>query len=193
VTEKLRCFIAVELPDEVKLSIESCQDYLKTGRHSFVRWVNPQGIHLTLAFLGDVSVEVLPGITEAMERAVMGSTLLDLTVTELGVFPGWQQPRVVWLGLKGDIHGLELVQTALTQELMQLGFMPESRSFNPHLTLGRIRDGATSDQKREFGEWVRAARFDNQVQFKATILSLMKSVLKPSGAVYSCLNSVVLS
>ncbi|MDY6833474.1 MAG: RNA 2',3'-cyclic phosphodiesterase [Chloroflexota bacterium] len=192
-TDRLRCFIAIELPDEVKLRIEMCQDHLKKGRHEFVKWVNPQGIHLTLAFLGDIQTDLLPRVEEAMDRAVADSTSIDLAVDELGVFPGWKQPRVVWLGIKGDIHKLELMHDSLSRELISLGYMPESRGFKPHLTLGRIRDGATSVQKREFGEWVSALQFDSRVQFKATNLSLMQSILKPSGAIYNRLNSAVFS
>ncbi len=190
--EQIRAFIATELPDEVRAALDQLQNGLKSERRSFVRWVHPEGIHLTLKFLGNIGAGKVPEIIEAMAKACRGVTSFHLALNGLGVFPNFRSPRVVWVGLVGEVEKLSALQECLEQALEPLGFAPEDRAFTPHLTLGRLRDGTTREERLRFGELVTSMRSGGMPSFEVSAISLMRSELMPSGAVYSRLQSVSL-
>lgn len=183
--ERIRSFIAVELPSEITAELDSLERKLKAGQHSFVKWVDPEGIHLTLKFLGSVESTALPQIIEAMTRAAQPASPLSLQLGGLGVFPNWQRPQVVWVGLGGEIDKLAGLQRSLDKALSPLGFTPETRPFRAHLTLGRLRERASPKDKRDFATWAQAVKSESNLSFEVTALRLMKSQLTPSGAIYS--------
>jgi len=190
--ERIRSFIAIELPPEVREALGSLEKRLKAGRHSFVKWVDPDSIHLTLKFLGNVDSTAVPDIVEAMNRVPKPMSSLLFQIEGLGVFPNWNRPQVVWVGIGGDIAKLGSLQRDLENTLAPLGFPRESRSFRPHLTLGRLRDRASLTDRQEFGTWAQSVRCETRPSFEVGSLSLMKSQITPSGPVYSRLASVEL-
>ena len=190
--ERIRSFIAIELPPEIREALGSLEKRLKAGRHPFVRWVDPDSIHLTLKFLGNVDSTSVPDIVEAMNRVPKPMSSLLFQIEGVGVFPNWNRPQVVWVGIGGDITKLGSLQRDLENTLAPLGFPRESRSFRPHLTLGRLRDRASLKDRQEFGTLARSVRSETRPSFEVSSLSLMKSQLTPSGAVYSRLASVEL-
>jgi len=190
--EQIRTFIAIELPDEVRAALDRLQNGLKSERQPFVRWVHPGGIHLTLKFLGDMGAGKVPEIREAMAKACRGVTSFRLALNGLGVFPNFRSPRVVWVGLVGEVEKLSALQACLEQALNPLGFAPEDRAFTPHLTLGRLREGTTREERLGFGELVASMRSEGMPSFEVSAISLMRSKLMPSGAIYSRLQSVYL-
>ena len=190
--ERIRSFIAIELPPEIREALGSLEKRLKAGRHPFVRWVDPDSIHLTLKFLGNVDSTSVPDIVEAMNRVPKPMSSLLFQIEGVGVFPNWNRPQVVWVGIGGDITKLGSLQRDLENTLAPLGFPRESRSFRPHLTLGRLRDRASLKDRQEFGTLAQSVRSETRPSFEVSSLSLMKSQLTPSGAVYSRLASVEL-
>ena len=190
--ERIRSFIAIELPPEIREALGSLEKRLKAGRHPFVRWVDPDSIHLTLKFLGNVDSTSVPDIVEAMNRVPKPMSSLLFQIEGVGVFPNWNRPQVVWVGIGGDIAKLGSLQRDLENTLAPLGFPRESRSFRPHLTLGRLRDRASLKDRQEFGTLAQSVRSETRPSFEVSSLSLMKSQLTPSGAVYSRLASVEL-
>jgi len=184
-TERLRAFVAIELPEEIRAYLSNLEDRLKSGKPSFVRWVDPEGIHLTLKFLGNVASERLPQITGALGEAVQGFPPFRLRVSGLGLFPGKERPRVVWVGLEGDVEKLTTLQRRIEHTFLPLGFPKEDRDFTPHLTLARLREGAPIGEARRFGGEVMEARFEASPYFAVDSISLMRSTLTPSGAIYS--------
>jgi 2'-5' RNA ligase len=183
--ERIRSFIAIELPPPIRAELGSVQEKLKAGRHPFVKWVDPEGIHLTLKFLGGVDSNLIPEIIKAVTRIAQPAAPFSLQLGGLGVFPGWQRPQVVWVGMGGEVDKLVALQRDIEAALSPLGFAPESRPFRGHLTLGRLRERALPRDKQSFGTWVQSVRFESKLSFEVKALSLMKSQLTPSGAIYT--------
>jgi 2'-5' RNA ligase len=190
--QQVRSFIAVELPEEVKLGLRKLQAELQLPGHTFVKWVAPESIHLTLKFLGNISLQVVSAIAKVMEEASRGGSPFRLTLGELGAFPNLRRPRVLWLGIGGEVDRLVVLQQRIDNGLRPLGFTPEARPFAPHLTLARLREGASADELREFGDLVAKKPAGKSYAVLVSGVSLMKSQLLPSGAVYSYLTKVEL-
>jgi 2'-5' RNA ligase len=127
-----------------------------------------------------------------MEQAAAGVSPFRLTVSEVGAFPNLRQPRVLWVGIKGEIEKLLTLQRDIDDGLVPLRFAKELRPFTPHLTLARLREGAFSGDKRSFGEMV--AKKAPKVYYEMVVggVNLMRSQLLPGGAVYSRLAEVKL-
>lgn len=183
--ERIRSFIAIELPPPIRAELGSLEEKLKGGRHPFVKWVDPDGIHLTLKFLGGVDSNLVPEIIEALTRIAQPAVPFSLQLGGLGVFPGWQRPQVVWVGMGGEVDKLAGLQKDIEAALSPLGFAPESRPFRAHLTLGRLREQASPKDKHDFGAWAQSVRFERKLSFEVKGLSLMKSQLTPGGAIYT--------
>ena len=189
--ERIRAFIAIELPEEVKASLDRIQAQLKSGQ-DYVKWVQPEGIHLTLKFLGNIAVSLVPSIGDAITQAAKSVTAFNLEIARLGAFPNLSAPRVAWVGLGGNVGCLLQLQKAIDQELVPLGFDPEARAFSPHLTLGRVRDKAAPQERRKLGQRLESLQVQGGQPFSVDEVSLMRSELTPRGAIYSRLSSVKL-
>ena len=188
--EQVRSFIAIELPDEVKLGISQLQAQLKTGRQSSVKWVDPYSIHLTLKFLGNISTDKISEITRAIEVATQGVSPLYLEVKGLGAFPNLRRVQVVWVGLSGELAKLSQLHQRIESNLAPLGFAPESRPFTPHLTLARLREHTSSDEQQSFGQLIASTKFEAVYGFSVDSINLMRSQLTREGAIYSRLSLV---
>jgi len=188
--EQVRSFIAIELPDELKLGLVKLQAQLKSGNPPPVKWVDPNGIHLTLKFLGNVPADRIGDITGAIEKAAQGIPPFHLEVKDLGVFPNLRRVQVAWVGISGEVDRLCQLQQRIESNLAPLGFAPESRPFTPHLTLARVRDRASSDERQRFGQLIANAKFEAAFAFEVEAISLMRSQLTREGAIYSRTSSV---
>ena len=188
--EQVRSFIAIELPDELKLELSQLVAQLKSGEQSWVKWVDPYNIHLTLKFLGNVAVDRLDDTTGAIEKAAQGIAPFHLEIKELGVFPNLRRVQVAWVGISGEVDKLAQLQQRIESNLAPLGFAPESRPFVPHLTLARLRDQALLAERQRFGQLITGTRFEAANAIKVNALSLMRSQLTREGAIYSRISSV---
>ena len=189
--EQIRSFIAIELPDELKRRLGQLESRLKSGKQSWVKWVDPDNIHLTLKFLGNIAVDRTGEITGAIEEAAQGISPFHLEVKDLGVFPNFKRVQVAWVGISGDIDELSQLQQNIESSLARLGFASESRSLMPHLTLARLRDRAFLDEQQKFGQLIAETRFEAGT-FRVDAISLMRSQLTRKGAIYSRISSVQL-
>jgi 2'-5' RNA ligase len=148
-----------------------------------VRWVRPAGIHLTLKFLGEVPASQIAAIAEAMRSACAPHPPFSFAIGGLGCFPDARRPRVVWVGLDEPGGTLAHLQRDIERAMQPLGFRPEGRGFQPHLTLGRVK-GGRPEELQALGAYVSRARAQvGQVQ--AASVSLIRSDLRPDGAVYT--------
>jgi len=190
--QQIRSFIAIELPKEVKSGLHRLQNELKLPRHTFVKWVAPESIHITLKFLGNISPGKVVEITKVMEQSSQGASPFQLEIGGIGAFPNLRQPRVLWLSIKGELDRLVALQQHIDSGLVPLGFAKETRPFTPHLTLARLREGISPGDRRDFGELVMKTPSEVNYKFDVNSLSLMKSQLLPGGAVYSRLAEVKL-
>jgi len=177
----IRTFLAIELPPGIKYLIEGIKERLMSELKG-IRWTRPEGMHLTLKFFGDVFQDDVDRISEVVERNVRDIAPMGLNVGSPGAFPSLEKPRVLWLGIGGDVQRLEVLQAAIERDLEECGFPGEKRTFKPHLTLGRARSRVRiiSGAEALIGgiEELGVFRFD------ARELILFESELKPHGAVY---------
>ena len=187
--EKIRAFIAIELPGEVRESLSSLERRLRVGEPQFIKWVDPEGIHLTLKFLGSVPQDQVPRIGDAISEVAKGFHPFYLRISGTGLFPDLYSPRVVWVGVEGDVDRLTLLQKGIDRALALLGFSMESREFTPHLTIARLREGAPKGEGRRFGGMVISAGFEPPPPFEVSSISLMRSNLTSSGAIYNRIGS----
>ena len=190
--EQIRAFIAVELPPAVREAVEGVVRELRSGIGDGVRWVRPEGVHLTLKFLGDIDAGSVPTISEALDRCAASAAPFDLFLEGVGVFPNARRPRVIWIGLGGALEPLLALQQSVERELEELGFASERRPFTPHLTLGRVRDGVRASQVRGVSEAIAATTVERRAELPVREVSLMQSDLRPSGAVYTRLYAATL-
>jgi len=190
--EQVRSFIAIELPDELKLALTRLQSQLKSGRGYPVKWVDPYSVHLTLKFLGNIDIDRIGEITGAIETSAQGIPPFHLEVGGLGVFPGLRRVQVAWVGLSGDVDRLSQLQQRIESNLTPLGFVAESRPFKPHLTLARVRERASPEERNGFGRLITDTSIEDKYSFNVDAVSLMKSQLTREGAVYSRIGSVKL-
>jgi len=190
--EEIRSFIAIELPEEVKEGLARLRKKLERREHIFVKWVDPGGIHLTLKFLGNVPVKRVTEITEAMEEVAAENPPFHLEISGLDAFPNLKQVRVFWVGIGGELEKLSQLQQSIDSALASLGFAREARPFVPHLTLARIREGASALERKSFGDLVGSTNFEEKYHVTVEAISLMKSQLTPAGAIYSRLSVVKL-
>jgi 2'-5' RNA ligase len=191
--EKIRTFIAIELDESIKDGLTKLQERLK-GKvpRGSARWVRPGGIHLTLKFLGDVPADQIGEITGALERSCQGFAPFSLSCGGLGCFPNLKRPRVVWVGIQEETGTLAQLKKAIEENVAPLGYPTEKRKFSPHLTLGRVQKRASSGDRRRLGELVGALEIGILGQMEVRSVNLIRSDLRPSGAVYTQLAEVEL-
>jgi 2'-5' RNA ligase len=184
----LRSFVALDIGADVRRDLAAAQEQLKAAKAS-VRWVPAENLHLTLKFLGNIAEERVPSIMDALAAAAQGIGPFDMRVCGLGAFPSLRRPRVVWAGVREGAEQATHLAQAVERELGSLGFEPEKRQFSAHITLGRVRSAAGVGALAALIEKQTGADFGTvQVQR----IALMKSELRPSGAVYSMLGEVPL-
>lgn len=189
--EQIRSFIAIELPKELKQELARLETQLKVDRQPWVKWVKPDSIHLTLKFLGNIAVDTTAAITRIIEASVRGIKPFHLKVKELGVFPNLKRVQVAWVGISGDTDKLTRLQKHLESNLSPLGFAPESRPFTPHLTLARLNERASPDERQAFGQLIANTTFEaGDIEVKD--VSLMRSQLTRAGAIYTRISLVSL-
>jgi 2'-5' RNA ligase len=178
----IRSFLAFELPVEIREQIRVISKELKKTALP-VRWVKADNIHLTILFLGSVDENVIGDIEKKVNVVVKGFSAFKTKLNAVGAFPHWKRPRVIWVGLNGDIERLANLRDELQEELKDLGFMPEKRPFRPHLTLGRFKGPL---DRNEDMKWICDKYRDiNSELYQLNELILYKSDLKPDGPVYT--------
>jgi 2'-5' RNA ligase len=186
--ETIRAFIAIEIPTGTKKELEEIESTLKSRNSTPAKWVNPESIHLTLKFLGDVSTEKVSVILDNIGKGVVGIRPFRLQLSGLGVFPNATRTQVVWAGITGDMDRLAQLQSNIEAEMEKQGFPREKRKFSPHLTLARVRNHATQDEKKSLGTLVTGTSFTGSF-IEVGSVNLMKSHLTRQGALYTRLGS----
>ncbi|MFQ5812112.1 MAG: RNA 2',3'-cyclic phosphodiesterase [Anaerolineae bacterium] len=191
--KQIRTFIAIELDETISAALADLQAQLKAKiPQGSVRWVKPGGIHLTLKFLGDVPANRIEEIERALTQACAGVPSFSFSVGGLGCFPSPRRPRVLWVGVQEESGTLTRLQKAIEDRMEKLGFAPEGRKFHAHLTLGRAQRRASSGDVRRLGQLVSETEIGSLGQMEAWAVSLIKSDLKPTGAVYTQLAAMEL-
>jgi RNA 2',3'-cyclic 3'-phosphodiesterase len=180
VEDIMRCFIAIEVPSEVKSAFVELQNDLR-GAGADVAWTNPDNVHLTLKFLGEIDKKLVSKVEQVCLETISSMSPFKLSIDRIGLFPNERHPRVLWIGLGGEIETLEKLQEQLDERLAGIGFEVEEKDFQPHLTVGRIRSNKNLREmlKRSDGYSLPT------LSFMVEEIVLMKSDLLSSGACYS--------
>ena len=203
-TEQLRLFVAVTLPTEARGALAEVIGRLRAANLRGVRTVAPEGVHITLKFLGNVDAGRVSEISEALTGAAHGSARFTLALQGLGAFPDGRAPRVLWAGVTVDtavsgdaeagVSGFPDALGALARRVDDacagLGFPRERRPFSPHLTIARLRDSATDADRRRAADALAAIGLDYSGGFEVSAMHLIKSTLTASGALYETVCSV---
>lgn len=175
----MRTFIAVELDKEIKKVLSKIQDELKTTQAD-VKWVEPENIHLTLKFLGEVEENKIPKISQILKALSNQTKPFTIRLCELGTFPSPKYPRVVWIGItEGKTELLKLAEL-LEDSLVQLKFPKEKRGFSAHFTLGRVRSGKNKDVLCQKLNTIQVPGLRQEIKS----ITLFKSTLTPKGPLY---------
>jgi 2'-5' RNA ligase len=188
----IRVFVAVDLSNEARLELERFVGRLVVKRWQ-VRWEDVSKLHLTLFFVGWVEGKKVRIVREVVERGVEGIEPFSIRMGRLGVFPDYVQPRVVWLGVKGDQPILVKLRKQIVKRLVGAGFEDEKRTWIPHLTIGRVKKEARFKAKKELGRQLQKLEIDefNEVSLVDRVV-VYQSVLKPTGSEYTKLVEVPL-
>lgn len=190
--ENIRAFVAIEMPEEARAHLAGVVRRLQDANLNGLRASRPEGIHLTLKFLGDIPRQQLGPIESALRAALEEHVPFRLTLGEPGVFPNANRPRVLWVGVNGDVGALEALAGAVEEALEPLGFPRDKRGFNAHLTVARIRDGTPVGDRQIAAEVLHAKAEDSTTEIDVNAVSLMRSTLRPAGAIYDRLVSLPL-
>jgi 2'-5' RNA ligase len=192
--EQIRTFIAIGLDEQALAAVVAVQrEFQKKVPPGVVRWVRPGGIHLTLQFLGNVLADRVPAIREGVSAACRGVPPFTILIRDVGCFPNLKRPRVVWVGVSESSGALNRLYRQVQDNMAALGFEPDKRPFNPHLTLGRVKKNTGAGEVRRLGEVMAAAELGTIDQMEVSSIHLIRSDLKPSGAVYTSLVEASLS
>jgi RNA 2',3'-cyclic 3'-phosphodiesterase len=183
----LRVFIAIPLPGDCQAMLDRMQLHLRQCAAE-VRWISGPSIHLTLKFLGEIDPSIIPRLAESLRDVSKSEQSLSLQLHGLGAFPNLKNPRVIWCGIHGDLEELGRLQKKVEKVCADSGFPPEERSFQPHLTLGRVKG------KRNIQSLMDCIKIGSDLEssFRADQFNIYRSVLNPQGAVYSILESISL-
>ncbi|HUT24909.1 MAG TPA: RNA 2',3'-cyclic phosphodiesterase [Sumerlaeia bacterium] len=190
----LRLFIAADLSSEQRSAAAQLIENLRKGvqfTKAYPKWVKPEGMHLTLKFLGNVDSERVGEIVSAVDKAIAGAASFPFDLRGLGAFPSERQPKVLWVGAKKGAEDLGILASGIERALRPLGFPPEQRPFHAHLTLARIKSlrdvEAMMQVVRSHGK--HSALGEAEVDR----VTLYKSDLSPQGATYTALHRWPLS
>ena len=179
---KIRSFLALELPSEIKEIVARVSGEVRQSTLD-VKWAKVDNIHLTVVFMGNIETEDIPAIGDGVKKVCLTYGAFDASLKGIGCFPNKRSPRVLWLGLDGDLERMSNFRDALQEQLTPFGIKEERRRFKPHLTLGRFRKSKRMDLQGD----ELLSKYEDLASPVCPLkeLILFKSDLKPSGAKYT--------
>ena len=182
----IRTFVAISLPREIVSFLKNIQDEIKRKdiNASFAR---PETMHITLKFIGNTMKQDIETIAEAMRKTAKFHKSFLLSAGGIGIFPSKKKPGIIWAGVKGEIRRLKKMQCDLETDLDLAGFKKETKKFNPHITLARLRKSQNTSTIIQLTD-----DFKDHVSksFPCPAIDLFQSELKPSGASHTKLFSI---
>ncbi len=184
----MRTFIAIELPEEIKKQIEQLQAPLKRT-DTFVSWVKPGNIHITLKFLGEVPEDKINEVFSATQKALEGTRKFTMSLKGTGVFPNLRRPRVIWIGTGSGEEELSIMAKRIEEEMERVGFPKEKRKFSAHFTVGRVKSPRNIEKLMEL---VESTDFQTE-DIEVNEVVVMRSQLHPAGAIYTPLKKIPLA
>lgn len=186
----IRSFLAFELPPDIKAMVTRVSGEARKSSLD-VRWVRPEFIHLTVVFMGDIESEQVSQMENPLAVVCSNHRPFSISLKPMGCFPNSRNPRVIWLGIGGDLERMSRFKNDLEQVLLPFGIKEEERAFKPHLTLGRFKKPGKREPELE--RLLSTYRDLSSPVCALSELVLFRSDLKPGGAVYTKMLSWPLS
>ena len=188
----VRVFVAVGISAEAREQLIGAVERIGQEVPQGIQWANPDGMHLTLKFLGNIPSAGVGPLLDCLDQVATEASPFALHLAGLGMFPNRRKPRVLWAGVDGDLDALSSLQQASEDAINALGYPPEQRPFRPHITLGRPRRSVSDAQLSRIGAVVSVTTPPSQVGWQVESVDVMQSELHPSGARYTVLGSAPL-
>lgn len=189
----IRAFIAIPLPEPLAAAAADLIERLRKGLNFTAcrpAWASIESLHLTLLFLGKLPIPAIPEAEQHLREVAAQHAPLRLRLRELGVFPHWNDPRVLWIAVKDKTRQLDALQAELARRLAHLAYRPDNNAFHPHVTLARFNNLKGTGPARKI--IASHARFTAGPE-DATEITLFRSELLPQGARHSVLHAAPLS
>ena len=183
--ERIRSFVAMDLDDaEIKGRISKAQhDLEQTG--ASLKLVQPEIMHLTLRFLGEIPQTTVNKVIESMVSIRFQP--FEVEFSGVGVFPNIRRISVVWVGITKGQDQLGAIFQQLEPKIRQLGLPPDSKGFSPHMTIARVRSGLNKEALAKCVESMREIQFG---KMNANAVRLKKSTLTPRGPIYTTIHEI---
>jgi 2'-5' RNA ligase len=181
----MRCFIAIDIPEEIKDKISEIQNNFKDFD---IKFVEKENFHFNLKFLGEVPDSSVEEIKNILENVIDKFEPFELDIKNLGIFPSLNYIRVIWIGIGEGHNILSTIANEIDNSLADI--VPrENRKFEPHLTIGRVRSGRN---REELVKIVNKLEKIEIGKMKVNEIKLMKSELSREGPVYTTISSIAL-
>jgi RNA 2',3'-cyclic 3'-phosphodiesterase len=187
---KTRTFIGIDIGDAIRASTTALiKELAKTG--AAVKWVAPEGMHVTLLFLGEVDDRELHAVCKAVKSVAEGEPPFPLRVSGVGAFPTPRRPKILWAGITEGAEPLQRLNTALEERMLDLGcYRKEERGYTPHLTLGRVK--GDSDSFALAPEIPKRSAWEGG-RFAVNEVLVFSSEMERDGPVYTVIGRAALS
>jgi 2'-5' RNA ligase len=180
----VRAFVALPIPEDLAAAVVQIQDRLRSRvPPRSVRWCSREQLHLTLRFLGDVPASSLEALRAALGEGCCGAPPLALALAGAGGFPDPRAPRVIWVGVAGEVERLCQFQARLETRLAGFGEPADARGYHPHLTIGRIK--GQGREARAVGAALQGLQAGELGSWVARRVRLVQSHLSSAGARYT--------
>jgi len=187
--ERWRTFVAIPLPPEIQTALAGLQRRLARHHAETIRWMEPGSIHLTLRFLGGIDPELAPEITREIAEAATSTGRFRLRMAGTGTFPERGRPKVVWVGIEGEIKRLERLRARIEGALSRVGFEPEERPFLPHVTIGRTKQEVKAPYDWRAGQAFQKLQLSGpELEYTADRIVLFRSHMHHAGVAYEALS-----
>lgn len=190
--DNIRAFLAIQLPDDVTAALGHLADQVVQARVRGLKPVRPENMHLTLKFFGNVNARQVDSIVGIVTHTVKSVRPFMLKLGNVGAYPSNKSPRVLWVGLDGDVAPLQDTHHRIETALQQIAIKADTREFSPHLTIARIRDRTAHAERRRAAEALFSAEFRSGLLIPVDRISLMRSVLLREGPHYTSLAEIPL-
>ena len=189
----MRAFVAIKLDQHLITQLQNQANRIQSIiGEDVVRWVRPEGVHLTLKFLGEIDKKQSHALQRLLREVSAEISPFVIRVAGFGCFPAVRKPRVLWVGVEEESGGLLRLQQMLDHRLNDLGFPREKRRFHPHLTLGRVKRHIRGQDLSQEAQRLHSVEIGSLGELRVDQIHLVRSELGPGGARYSTLGAFTL-
>jgi 2'-5' RNA ligase len=182
----IRTFIAVDLDDSLRGKVVDIQSRLEKSTDYVLKLVEPENLHITLKFLGDVDESRMERVFHTVKEALSGASPFKIVLRGVGAFPSVTRPEVIWIGLGEGIESLIKIMTTLETYLARIGFPREKREPVPHLTIARVK----KPSKDGISSLLRSLSDIEIGSMEVSDVKVKSSTLTPSGPIYKDLTTI---